>query len=132
MIARPHAFHIAHLAVLFYRFANCFGSIAVPLMSTLCMHSNYLILCAIVKQFAGLAPACFRSLLAVGAPGSKVRISLGLPVGAVLNCANNSGAKDRFVTATFGFGARLKRLPDAGVGNMNVTSVMKSKPKNGQ
>lgn len=56
-------------------------------------------------------------------------MTLGLPVGAVLNCADNSGAKSLFVIEPFGFGARLNRLPDAGVGDMVVASVKKGKPE---
>jgi Ribosomal protein L14p/L23e len=69
------------------------------------------------------------SLLGAGAAGSKFRLTLGLPVGAVLNCADNSGAKSLFVIEPFGFGARLNRLPDAGVGDMVVASVKKGKPE---
>lgn len=65
----------------------------------------------------------------VGASGNKYRITLGLPVGAVLNCADNSGAKSLFIIEPFGFGAHLNRLPDAGVGDMVVASVKKGKPE---
>ncbi|KAG6865817.1 hypothetical protein C0991_011622 [Blastosporella zonata] len=64
-----------------------------------------------------------------GASGTKFRLTLGLPVGAVLNCADNSGAKSLFLIEPFGFGARLNRLPDAGVGDMVVASVKKGKPE---
>ena len=64
-----------------------------------------------------------------GAAGNKFRLTLGLPTGAVLNCADNSGAKSLYVIEPFGFGARLNRLPDAGVGDMFVASVKKGKPE---
>ncbi|KAJ2927961.1 hypothetical protein H1R20_g9128, partial [Candolleomyces eurysporus] len=64
-----------------------------------------------------------------GASGTKYRLTLGLPVGAVLNCADNSGAKSLYIIEPFGFGARLNRLPDAGVGDMVVASVKKGKPE---
>jgi len=64
-----------------------------------------------------------------GASGNKFRLTLGLPVGAVINCADNSGAKSLFIIEPFGFGARLNRLPDAGVGDMVVASVKKGKPE---
>lgn len=64
-----------------------------------------------------------------GASGNKFRMTLGLPVGAVLNCADNSGAKSLYLIEPFGFGARLNRLPDAGVGDMVVASVKKGKPE---
>ncbi|KAF8751233.1 universal ribosomal protein uL14 family [Rhizoctonia solani] len=63
------------------------------------------------------------------ASGTKFRLTLGLPVGAVLNCADNSGAKTLFIIEPYGFGARLNRLPDAGVGDMVVASVKKGKPE---
>ena len=56
-------------------------------------------------------------------------MTLGLPVGAILNCADNSGAKSLFIIEPFGFGAHLNRLPDAGVGDMIVASVKKGKPE---
>ncbi|KAH6904315.1 60S ribosomal protein L23 [Coprinopsis sp. MPI-PUGE-AT-0042] len=46
----------------------------------------------------------------VAAQGTKYRMTLGLPV-------------------AYGFGARLNRLPDAGVGDMVVASVKKGKPE---
>ncbi|VDM84237.1 unnamed protein product [Strongylus vulgaris] len=64
-----------------------------------------------------------------GASGAKFRISLGLPVGAVINCADNTGAKNLFVIAVYGIRGRLNRLPSAGVGDMFVASVKKGKPE---
>lgn len=64
-----------------------------------------------------------------GASGTKFRLTLGLPVGAIINCADNSGAKSLYIIEPFGFGARLNRLPDAGVGDMVVASVKKGKPE---
>lgn len=63
------------------------------------------------------------------ASGTKFRLTLGLPVGAVLNCADNSGAKSLFIIEPYGFGSHLNRLPDAGVGDMVVASVKKGKPE---
>lgn len=68
-------------------------------------------------------------LLGAGGAGSKFRLTLGLPVGAVLNCADNSGAKSLFIVEPYNFGARLNRLPDAAVGDMVVASVKKGKPE---
>uniref|UniRef100_A0A915DKY1 Large ribosomal subunit protein uL14 n=1 Tax=Ditylenchus dipsaci TaxID=166011 RepID=A0A915DKY1_9BILA len=42
-----------------------------------------------------------------GASGAKFRVSLGLPVGAVINCADNTGAKNLFVIAVYGIRGRL-------------------------
>ena len=46
-----------------------------------------------------------------GAAGNKFRMSLGLPVGAVINCADNTGAKNLYVISVTRWGARLNRLP---------------------
>ena len=54
---------------------------------------------------------------------------MGLPTGAVLNCADNSGAKSIFLIEPYHSGSRLNRLPDAGVGDMVVASVKKGKPE---
>lgn len=71
----------------------------------------------------------FRILVGGGNAGNKFKISLGLPVGAILNCADNSGAKSLFIIQPFGKGARLNRLPSASVGDMVVASVKKGKPE---
>ncbi len=63
-----------------------------------------------------------------GATGTKFRMTLGLPVGAVMNCADNSGAKNLYILAVKGIHARLNRLPAAGVGDMVLATVKKGKP----
>jgi len=55
-------------------------------------------------------------------------MSLALPVGAVMNCADNTGAKNLYVIAVVGWGARLNRLPAAAAGDMVMASVKKGKP----
>jgi len=64
-----------------------------------------------------------------GAAGAKFRTTLALPVGAVMNCADNTGAKNLFVIAVYAIGGRLNRLPSAGVGDMFVACVKKGKPE---
>ncbi|XP_055327490.1 60S ribosomal protein L23 [Paramacrobiotus metropolitanus] len=64
-----------------------------------------------------------------GASGSKFRISLGLPVGAVINCADNTGAKNLYIIAVGGVKSRLNRLPAAAVGDMIICTVKKGKPE---
>jgi large subunit ribosomal protein L23e len=64
-----------------------------------------------------------------GAAGNKYRITLGLPVGAVLNCADNSGAKNLYIMSVCGIKGRLNRLPAAGVGDMIICTVKKGKPE---
>ncbi|KAN0019204.1 hypothetical protein ACTFIU_002408 [Dictyostelium citrinum] len=63
------------------------------------------------------------------AVGSNYRVSLGLPVGAVMNSADNSGAKNLYVIAVKGIKGRLNRLPSAGVGDMVMATVKKGKPE---
>merc|ERR1711935_602049 len=64
-----------------------------------------------------------------GVSGNKYRISLGLPVAAVMNCADNTGAKNLYVVAVYRIGGVLNRLPAAGVGDMVVATVKKGKPE---
>lgn len=71
----------------------------------------------------------FASTMAKISVGNKYRMSLALPAGAVVNCADNSGAKNLYVIAVFGAGARLNRLPAASAGDMVVASVKKGKPE---
>ena len=63
-----------------------------------------------------------------GPSGNKFRMALGLPVAAVMNCADNTGAKNLYCIAVVGWGARLNRLPAAGPGDMIMASVKKGKP----
>jgi large subunit ribosomal protein L23e len=60
--------------------------------------------------------------------GMKFRMALGLPVAAVMNCADNTGAKNLYVVSVVGFGARLNRLPAAAPGDMVMATVKKGKP----
>jgi len=64
-----------------------------------------------------------------GLTGNKYRMALGLPVGAVMNCADNTGAKNLYVIAVCGIKGRLNRLPAAGCGDMVLATVKKGKPE---
>lgn len=64
-----------------------------------------------------------------GAAGNKLKMTLGLPVGAVMNCCDNSGARNLYIISVKGIGARLNRLPAAGVGDMVMATVKKGKPE---
>merc|ERR1711910_52915 len=64
-----------------------------------------------------------------GAAGAKFRISLACPVGAVMNCADNTGAKNLYVIAVYGIRGRLNRLPAGCSGDMVLASVKKGKPE---
>ncbi|CAH0394891.1 unnamed protein product [Bemisia tabaci] len=65
----------------------------------------------------------------VGAAGNKFKVSYGLPVGAVINCADNTGGKNLYVIAVKGYHGRLNRLPVGSVGDMIIATVKKGKPE---
>lgn len=64
-----------------------------------------------------------------GASGNKFRTTLSLPVGAVINCADNTGAKNLYIISVKGIKGVLNRLPSAGVGDMVLATVKKGKPE---
>eukprot|EP00919_Chromeraceae_sp_WS-2016_P004069 GHVR01009791.1.p1 GENE.GHVR01009791.1~~GHVR01009791.1.p1 ORF type:complete len:140 (+),score=15.39 GHVR01009791.1:26-445(+) len=64
-----------------------------------------------------------------GVGGGKLRIALGLNTTALLNCADNSGARNLYMIAVKGIGSKLNRLPKATVGDMILCSVKKGKPE---
>merc|ERR1712168_1648647 len=74
-------------------------------------------------------PAKMSVKRAGGRVGGKFRISLALPVGAVMNCADNTGAKNLYIIAVKGIKGRLNRLPSATSGDMFVVSCKKGKPE---
>ncbi|MCD6485066.1 MAG: 50S ribosomal protein L14 [Candidatus Odinarchaeota archaeon] len=55
--------------------------------------------------------------------------SRGLPVGARLKCADNSGAKILQIISVIGYKTRLNRYPTATVGDMVVVTVKTGKPE---
>ena len=61
-----------------------------------------------------------------GATGNKFKMTLGLPVAAVMNCADNTGGKNLYILAVSGIKGRLNRPPAAG---MVMASVKKGKPE---
>ncbi|KAG5221075.1 60S ribosomal protein [Salix suchowensis] len=67
------------------------------------------------------------SRLRGGSAGNKLMMSLGLPVAATVNCADNS-AKNLYIISVKGIKGRLSRLPSAGVGDMVMATVNKGKP----
>jgi len=56
-------------------------------------------------------------------------MSLALPVGAIMNCADNTGGKNLFIMAVAGIRGRLNRLPAAACGDMVLATVKKGKPE---
>jgi len=63
----------------------------------------------------------------LGAP--LPRLSRGLPVGARVRCADNTGARELEIIAVKGLKTRLRRLPAATVGDMVIVTVKKGNPK---
>jgi ribosomal protein L14 len=59
----------------------------------------------------------------------KLTVSFLSNSGAVMNCCDNSGARNLYIIAVCGIGARLNRLPAAGVGDMVMATVKKGKPE---
>merc|ERR1712050_827123 len=64
-----------------------------------------------------------------GRNGIKLKITNSLPVASVMNCADNTGAKNLYMIAVTMIGARLNRLPSGSVGDMFLASVKKGKPE---
>ena len=65
----------------------------------------------------------------VGSTGNKMRMTLGLPTYACVNCADNTGAKEMMIIAVKCVQGRQNRLPAAGVAEMCVASCKKGKPE---
>ena len=61
--------------------------------------------------------------------GKKFRLTVLSTSGAVLSCCDNSGARNLYIISVKGIGARLNRLPAAGVGDMVMATVKKGKPE---
>merc|ERR1711893_244143 len=64
-----------------------------------------------------------------GRNGVKVKISNCLPVASIMNCADNTGAKNLYMIACTGIGPRMSRMPAGSVGDMFLASVKKGKPE---
>lgn len=74
------------------------------------------------------ARAKTRALVARGVIGQKPAISRGLPVGSLIKCTDNSGARVLRVIQVVGYKGRLRRVPAASVGDMIVVSVRRGTP----
>merc|ERR1712115_395661 len=64
-----------------------------------------------------------------GSMGNKYRTTLGLCVGSVMNCADDTGAKNLYIISVKGIKGRLNKIPGATVGNMVMATVKKGKPE---
>lgn len=69
-----------------------------------------------------------RAVSAKGVVEYRPRIARGLPNGAVIGCADNTGAKRLRVVQVVGYKGRLRRVPSAKVGDMIFVSVRKGSP----
>eukprot|EP01079_Euglenida_sp_SAG-EU17-18_P007554 gene7555-1351_t len=61
--------------------------------------------------------------------GNKFRITCALPVAAVMNCADNTGARNLYVISVKGIHGRLNKLPAASAGDMVMCTVKRGKPE---
>ncbi|MEM1657660.1 MAG: 50S ribosomal protein L14 [Candidatus Jordarchaeales archaeon] len=61
--------------------------------------------------------------------GIKPKVSRGLPNGARVLCADNSGAKVVQIISVIGYKGRLNRYPSAGVGDMVSVAVKDGTPE---
>lgn len=52
-----------------------------------------------------------------------------MPVAAVFNCADNTGAKSLMIISVSGIKGRLNKLPSASVGDLVMASCKKGKPE---
>lgn len=59
---------------------------------------------------------------------NRIKLTRGVQVGTVLQCADNSGAKMLRVIGVKGFRGKLNRLPCATLGDVIVCSVIKGRP----
>ena len=64
-----------------------------------------------------------------GQCGGKFRITAGLPSNAVVNCADNTGAKNIYIISVKGYNGVQNRLPSAAIGDMVIGTVKKGKPE---
>ena len=74
------------------------------------------------------ARAKSRAFMAKGVVGQKLKISRGLPTGAMLKCADNSGAREVRLIQVVGYKGRIRRYPSASVGDLITVSVRKGTP----
>lgn len=69
-----------------------------------------------------------RAVAARGILEYRPHISRGLPAGAVIHCADNTGARQLRVIQVVGYKGRLRRNPMACVGDMVMVSVKSGSP----
>ena len=67
-------------------------------------------------------------LVAKGMLEHGPKLSKGLPVGSMLKCADNSGARTVRMIQVMGYKGRLRRKPSASIGDRITVSVRQGKP----
>lgn len=60
---------------------------------------------------------------------SGIRVAAGLQVGSYVNVSDNSGARVAMIIGVPGYRGRLRRVPQAGVGDKVIISVKKGIPE---
>lgn len=74
------------------------------------------------------AKAKTRGLVAKGVIGQRPKLARGLPVGTILRCADNTGARELRLIQVMGYKGRLGRVPSAAVGDRVTVSVKHGTP----
>jgi large subunit ribosomal protein L14 len=74
-------------------------------------------------------PARSRAVSAKGVLEYRPRVSRCLPVGAIINCTDNTGARNLRIIQVLGYRGRLRRIPQACVGDMTSVSVKEGRPE---
>jgi len=69
-----------------------------------------------------------RALVAKGAVAQRAKVSRGILSGAIVKCADNSGARALRVIQVTGYKGRLRRVPAAAVGDRLTVSVRRGTP----
>lgn len=69
-----------------------------------------------------------RAVSAKGVVEYRPRVTRGLPTGAIVGCADNTGAKALRIVQVVGYKGRLRRIPAAKVGDLISVSVRKGAP----
>jgi large subunit ribosomal protein L14 len=70
-----------------------------------------------------------RAVSAKGIIEYRPKIAKGLPTGAIIRCADNTGAKELRIIQVIGYKGRLRRVPTAKVGDMLLVSVRRGAPE---
>jgi large subunit ribosomal protein L14 len=74
------------------------------------------------------AKAKGRGLLARAMSGQSPKVARGVQAGTMLNCADNTGARELRLVQVKRYHGRLRRVPLAGVGDLVMTSVRRGTP----